>query len=137
MKSNYYSLLNCKEIIERYGLLRYLWEGGDKKFIQMIKREISSMRYNVSYLKVLLEKLLSTSVLESLNFNNPLRSKIKYPRLRDFNVYRSDIRTTAPSYFLDKEYINGLIDEDKIMYLRFERSVRSGILLCPNLLMTV
>ena len=131
-KSNYYSLLNCKEIIERYGSLRYLWEGGDEKFIQMIKREISSMRYDVSYLKVLLEKLLSTSVLESLNFNNPLRSKIKYARLRDFNVYRSDITTTTPSLFLiDKEYITGLIDEYSKMYLCFERSVGSGISLCP------
>ena len=92
-KSNYYTLLNMMMQMERFGSLSDDWEGDDEKFIQKVKREISTLRYSTPHLKVLLEKLLQTDFLQSANTSNPMREGIKhYARLQTMRVY-SKIQT--------------------------------------------
>jgi hypothetical protein len=79
--------------MERFGSLSDDWEGDDEKFIQKVKREISTLRYSTPHLKVLLEKLLQTDFLQSTNTSNPMREGIKhYARLQTMRVY-SKIQT--------------------------------------------
>ncbi len=41
--SNYFSLLNLKSLIERFGPLRNLWEGEREKFIKYVKAEVNTI----------------------------------------------------------------------------------------------
>lgn len=118
--SNYYSLLNCKELIMSFGSLRYLWEGLDEKFIKNIKREISTMSHDSKQLKILLEKLFCTSLLRRFNDDNPMRYRNPYEKLSDFKVYSrrifahgEPISNQPYSKVLENnDYISGGIDFD-------------------------
>ena len=133
-KSNYFSLLNCKEMMEKYGSLLYLHEGEDEKFIQKVKQEISNMRYNTSHLTVLLQKLLATATMEHLNKNNPMSIQTTYSRLSNFRVYRPDQKCciSEPHHVLEKNvFVSGIVDNHNTMYICFEKSVGGGISLYP------
>lgn len=115
--SNYYSLLNCKELIALFGSLRYIWEGLDEKFIKYIKREVSTMRHDTNQLKILLEKLFCTSLLRRFNDDNPLKYRNSYEKLSDFKVYRQKKTANGqtsiytPSQVLENlDYISGGVD---------------------------
>ncbi len=43
-KGNYVTLLNLPEQIERFGSLRYYWEGTRERYIHLIKRQLTNMQ---------------------------------------------------------------------------------------------
>jgi hypothetical protein len=52
--SNYFSLLNLKSLIEKFGSLRNLWEGEQEKDIKYVKAEMNTivtLKYHVWYVK--------------------------------------------------------------------------------------
>ena len=68
--SNYFSLLNLKSLIERYGSLRNLWEGEREKFIKYIKAEINTICDTKTFMYGVLNKLLHMHCLENFMKNN-------------------------------------------------------------------
>ena len=130
---NYHSLLNCFELINMFGSLRYLWEGLDEKFIKYIKHEISILRRSTSHLKLLLEKVFCTSVFKQFNLDNPLRYVEKYEKRMDFKVYRRVVdRIATPSDVLEMEnVITGFIDNQGNFYMCFTEGSKKPIRLYP------
>jgi hypothetical protein len=63
--SNYFSLLNLKPFIERFGPLRNLWEGEREKFIKYVKAEMNTICDTETYMPCVLNSLLCT---HSLNY---------------------------------------------------------------------
>lgn len=130
---NYHSLLNCFELINSFGSLRYLWEGLDEKFIKYIKNEISIMRRTSSQLKLLLEKVFCTSVLRDFNMDNPLQYVDKYNKRMDFKVYRTaGDRIKTPLDVLEIEnVITGFIDFEDNFFICFTVGQNKPIQLYP------
>jgi hypothetical protein len=120
--TNFFSLLNCKELIEMFGSLRYLWEGDDEHFIKYIKAELATLRHSTTSLKNLLQKVLCSLVLNDLNESNPLREGTVYSRTGDFKVYR---KLNHPDDILQEQFICGLADEDGNLYVCIARN-KSG-----------
>jgi hypothetical protein len=48
--SNYFSLLNLKTLIERFGSVQNLWEGEREKFIKYVKREMNTIFDTETYM---------------------------------------------------------------------------------------
>ena len=44
-KSNYVILLNLKDTIEYFGPMRHFWEGVMEKYIQLVKKELTTMSH--------------------------------------------------------------------------------------------
>ena len=129
---NFYSILNIKELVEKFGSIRYLWEGDDEKFIKFIKREISAMFHNTAYLKVIMEKILRTRVLEDLNKDNPLHKESMETRLIDFKVYRPGKQNKTPEEILaGLDFLSGVVDAYGGIFLCFKPLVGEGIYLYP------
>lgn len=126
-KANFYSLLNSKDIIEKFGCLGYIWEGKDERYIQQLKRSLNILRKDTSYLKTLLEKVLDRAILEDLNLDNPLQKKTKYARLSDFNVYSTQLHDVLQN----EKYVSGIIDRSGKMYVCYEAKRNAGIDLHP------
>ena len=84
---NFLSLLNMKDAIDRYGSMRELWEGLMEGYIQNVKRELSTLRHNDGFMKVILNKLLRTCYLENVNEGNPFSQRIQYSRTLNVTVY--------------------------------------------------
>lgn len=126
---NYHSLLNCFEMLNKFGSLRYLWEGLDEKFIKYIKHEISILRRDTSHLKLLLKKFFRTSVLRDFNMNNPLQYVEKYYKRTNFKVYkRINNIIEEPSHVLEKEdVITGVIDEHGNFLICFTEGLKHPI----------
>ena len=129
---NFYSILNVKRLVEMFGSLRYIYEGDDEKFIKNIKREISVIQHNTSHLKVIMEKMLRTRVLNDLNRDNPLNKQSTETKLHDFKVYRPGKAHYNPKQILEGlEFITGVIDDDGEIYICFEPVLGKGIHLYP------
>jgi hypothetical protein len=56
--SNYFSLLNLRSLIERFGLPRILWEGEREKFIKYVKAEMNTIQDTEKYMSGVLNNLL-------------------------------------------------------------------------------
>ncbi len=56
--SNYFSLLNLRSLIERFGLPRILWEGEREKIIKYVKAEMNSIQDTEKYMSGVLNNLL-------------------------------------------------------------------------------
>ena len=126
--SNYFSILNLGNTVRRFGSVRYVWEGEDEKFIKNLKREISTLRHDTSALKVILEKLLRTLVLDDLNKDNPLYKNELGSRLFDFKVYTPCDAFKDPVGMFDAlDYIQGVIDDSGVMFICFEPMRGKGI----------
>jgi len=117
--SNFFSLLNCKDLIEQFGSLRYLWEGEDEQFIKCLKKEVATLRHNTNSLKNLLQKLVTTMVLRDLNINNPLRESTVRSRLFDFKVYRCDKNEDAIDVLKLNQFLTGVVDKSGSLYVCF------------------
>jgi hypothetical protein len=116
---NFFSLLNCIDLIKMFGSLRYLWEGEDEQFIKCLKREIAALRHNTTSLKNLLQKLLTTMVLRDLNQNNPLRQKSVRSRNTDFKVYRCNDKKEAAKILESNQFMSGIVDRVGNLYVCF------------------
>ena len=100
--------------------MRYYWEGGNKRFIQMIKAHISNLRKRKQQLAVLMEKVLATEVLDDLIYNNPHHEKSESARLYYFKIYRSrGTGVERVSNIMEEEYISGISVQGKL-YICFE-----------------
>ena len=60
----FYSLLNIGDMIEQSGRMQNFWEAENERYIQNVKRDISTMNHNERYLKTILKKMLTTNVLD-------------------------------------------------------------------------
>ncbi len=56
--SNYFSLLNLRSLIERFGLPRILWEGEREKNIKYVKVEMNTIQDTEKYMSGVLNNLL-------------------------------------------------------------------------------
>jgi hypothetical protein len=122
--SNFFSLLNCKDLIEMFGSLRYLWEGDDEKFIKHFKREVATLRHNTKSLQNLLQKLLNTLVLDDLNEANPLRDGKVRSRTGDFKIYRKTDTDKvcierAADVLVENQFISGVVGNEGKLYICF------------------
>ncbi len=68
--SNYFSLLNLRSLIERFGPLRNLWEGEREKFIKYVKAEMNTICYTDTYMPCVLNSLLRRHCLNNFMKNN-------------------------------------------------------------------
>lgn len=125
--SNFFSLLNCKELIDVFGSLRYLWEGLDEHFIQLLKREIKTLRHNTQSLKNLLDKMLRTMVLKNLNSDNPNVYKNPYTRTSEFKTYSKGAEIQTAQDVLKCQFISGVVIDCKF-YIAFRVSERAYLL---------
>ena len=79
-KAHLFSLLNIGDMIEQYGAMRNCWEDENERYIQNVKREISTMKHNEKYLKTILTKILRIDVSASFNKDNPFSNEKNIPR---------------------------------------------------------
>jgi hypothetical protein len=63
--SNFFSLLNLRSLIERFGLPRILWEGEREKFIKYVKAEMNIIHDTEKYMSGVLNNLLCTHCLNN------------------------------------------------------------------------
>ena len=125
--SNFFSLLNTKESLDNFGSMSHLWEGGDEAFIQTVKSQIFVVKHDRSYLKLLLDKIVRSSVSDIMKKNYVTTIRKTYARLSKLRVYTSD---NTPSIILEqKDYISCLIDKDDNIFVCYERKRAEGILL--------
>ena len=87
--SNYYSLLNLKDLIDHHGDMRKIWEGEREKYIKYVKRVLLSMQNNDTYLTNTLQNLLKSQCLDQFMDDNMYCEKSVYARTSNFKVYSS------------------------------------------------
>ena len=116
--SNYMTLLNLKDTIQYFGSMRHLWEGLMEKYIQLVKRELKTMRHPDKFLKTVLRRLLCTSVFDLLNKDNPHCHQEKYSRTDSVVVYKESLNyPNFTSLFENKNVLIGVIDHFNNMFL--------------------
>ena len=95
-KSNFLSLLNLPFQIQRFGNLRYYWEGSRERSIQQIKPFLINMRYTASYYKTKLKQMFIVQTLKQMEENFSLfdseeeqhiMNPTTYDRYGSFKVY--------------------------------------------------
>jgi hypothetical protein len=87
--SNYFSPLNLKSLIERFGSLRNLWEGDWEKIIEFVKEEMSTICDTETFMSGLLNNLLCMHCLDDFMKNNQYYEDMKSSKKRDFKHYKS------------------------------------------------
>ena len=87
--SNYFSLLNLKQLIERFGSIRLLWEGEREKFIKYIKKEMTTICNTETYMPGVLNKFLCNHKMDEFLKQNQLYDEVKYSKTRNFRVYKN------------------------------------------------
>lgn len=87
--SNYFSLLNLKDLVLRFGHMRKLWEGEREKYIKFVKKVLQSMQNSDTYLTNTLQKLLQTHCLDQFMEDNMHHSPASYSRTLNYKVYKS------------------------------------------------
>ena len=120
--SNFLSLLNVEEAVERFGSLRKLWEGNDEKFIQHIKKELSGFRHKDEHMKTLLLKMLRTKIFDIIDKDNQFSQRTTYARTIDFKTYDNVLS--------NEHFFSGVIIDGK-MFMCFKSesgSTRSDML---------
>ena len=87
-RSNFLSLLNLPDQIERFGSVRNYWEGSRERFIQFIKPLMKSTRESTSYLKIQFEKLNKGQLINNLYKEVNVESEaIRYDRFKALIIY--------------------------------------------------
>jgi hypothetical protein len=87
--SNYFSLLNLKSLIERFGSLRNLWKGEREKFIKYVKGEMNTICDTETYMPCVLNNLLCMHCLNNfMKDNNQNYQEPKMSKMRDFKLYK-------------------------------------------------
>ena len=118
--SNFLSLLNVPEVIRIFASMKEYWEGDHEKFIQFIKRELTTMRHTDQFLVTLLEKVLRTSTLDQLNEDNHYsqRARAIYTRTDKLRIYKASNVRELSSTHLEKDVVMaGLVDSDGNLWL--------------------
>ena len=87
--SNYFSLLNLKQLIERFGSMRVLWEGEREKFIKFVKKEMNTICNTETYMPGVLNKFLCNNKMHDFLQQNQLHEDLKYFKTRNFRVYKN------------------------------------------------
>jgi hypothetical protein len=86
---NYFSLLNLKSLIERFGSLRNLWEGEWENFIKYIKAEMNTLCDTKTFMSSVLKSLLCTCCLDNFTKNNQYYEDTKLSKTRDLKLCKS------------------------------------------------
>jgi hypothetical protein len=87
--SNYFSLLNLKSLIERFGSLRNFREEKGKKIIKFIKAEMNTICDTETYMPCVLNSLLCMHCLNNFMKDNQHNQEPKMSKMRDFKLYKS------------------------------------------------
>ncbi len=87
--SNYFSLLNLKSLIERFGPLRNLWEGKREKFIKYVKAEMNTICDTEIYMPCVLNSLLCMHCLNKFMKDNQHYQEPRMSKMRGFKLYKS------------------------------------------------
>ena len=120
--SNYFSLLNLKSLIERFGSIRNLWEGEREKFIKYVKAEMNTIYDTETYMTGVLNSLLRTHCLHSFMKDNQYYQGKKMSKMRQFQIYKS--RDAFYEDFSTGKMLSGVIvkslDCDEIIYICYE-----------------
>jgi len=86
--SNYFSLLNLKELLRRFVHMRVLWEGEREKYIKYMKGVLYSMQDTETCLTNSLQKLLQKICLDYQMEDNMHYSPNNYVRTAPYKIYR-------------------------------------------------
>ena len=127
---NYPTLLCLPRQQRRHGPVRWYWEGTSERYIQTLKKELTSMRRNAQYFGKKMVNLFTNNVLDWENdrlfredplekiTSRPLRQYYQYPNWSDVNVkFRSGQVLSA--------FAHGNETDPKIM-IAFGSKRRSG-----------
>ncbi len=85
--SNYFSLLNLRSLIERFGLPIILWEREREKFIKYVKAEMNTIQDTKKYMSGVLNNLLQTHCLNNFMKENQFFQEASVSKTREFKVY--------------------------------------------------
>ncbi len=128
--SNYFSLLNLKSLIERFGPLRNLWEGEREKFIKYVKAEMNTICDTETYMPCVLNSLLRTHCLNNFMKYNQHYQDPKMSKIRDFKLYKCC--DALYEDFSTGKMLSGVIvkspDCDENIYVCYEEKNNSQIM---------
>ena len=105
--SNFPSLLNLPSQIERFGPIRWYWEGTRERFIQTVKKVLVSMRNSNSYFVRKLEVMQKITTMWWISDRLRKQSKgpkKEYPRL----YYRYESMEEIEEKILEGQVLSGL-----------------------------
>lgn len=86
--TNYFSLLNLKQLIERFGSIRTLWEGEREKYIKYVKKEIHTICNTEKFMPGVLNKILCNNKMNDFLSMNQFHKATSYSKTRNFKVYK-------------------------------------------------
>ncbi len=128
--SNYFSLLNLKSLIERFGPLRNVWEGVRVKFIKYVKAEMNTICDTETYMPCVLNSLLCTHCLNNFMKDNQHYQEPKMSKMRDLKLYKSP--DALHEDFSTGKMLSGVIvkspDCDENIYVCYEERNNSHIM---------
>lgn len=87
--TNYFSLLNLKDLVKKHGDMRKLWEGEREKYIKFVKRVLTKLPQNDTFLTTAMTELLQSHCLDQLMEDNQYTSNETYERLSVVKVYNT------------------------------------------------
>ncbi len=91
--------------------MKNCWESENERYIQNVKREISTMKHNEKYLKTMLTKILRTDVLASFNKDNPFSNAKKYSRTSHVRIYNKALKhSKVQDVFSQEDIVSGVIN---------------------------
>ncbi len=129
--SDYFSLLNLKSLIEKFGSLRNLWEGEQEKFIKYIKAQMNTICDTEIFMSGVLNNLLCMHCLDNFMKNNQYYEDTKLSKMKDFKLYKSP--EAFEEDFSTGKMLSGvivkMIDGDENSYVCYEEKEKSQFVL--------
>jgi hypothetical protein len=126
--SNYFSLLNLKFLIDRFGSLRNLWEGEWEK-IKYVKAEINTICDAETFMSGVLNNLLCRHCLENFTKNSQNHEDTTLSKMREFKLYNS--HEAFEEDFSTGKMLLGVIvkmpDGDENSYVCYEEKEKSRL----------
>ncbi len=127
-KAHLLSLLNICDMVEQSGAMRNCWEDQNERYIQNVKREISTMKHNEKYLKTILTKIIRTDVLTSFTKDNPFSKAQMYSRTSHVRIYNKGPKhSMVEDVFSQEDIVSGVINMKGHLLVCFEESHIKGI----------
>jgi hypothetical protein len=120
--SNYFSLLNLRSLIERFGSPRILWEGEREIFFKYVKAEMNTIQDTEKYMSGVLNNLLRTHCLNNFMKENQFFQESSVSKTREFKVY-SNCKEFINNFATGKIHSAVLIKlqpDDEIVYVCYE-----------------
>ena len=135
--ANYLSLLNIGDMIEESDPMRNCFEGENERYIQNVKREISTMKHTEQHIQTILTKILRTNVLNSFNENNPISKTKKYARTSHVRIYKKGQRyAMVEDVFSHENIVSGGSAKKEISWYVLKNHMTKGSKFILSLLMT-